>query len=108
MTRTSLLNKYREDNSARNLFADKRQRNLCIKLLRKSKKDFYNSLNVKRTTDKRKFWQPIKPNFNDKTPRDQRITLVDGDNVVTEEKDVAKKYKDRFEKIMEILILTNI
>ena len=37
MTRTRLLNKYKKDNSARNLFANKRQRNFCVKLLRKSK-----------------------------------------------------------------------
>ena len=55
MTRTRLLDKYRKDNSAENLFAYKRQRNSYVKLLRKSKKNFYNNLNVKRMTDNRKF-----------------------------------------------------
>ena len=55
MTRTRLLNKYRKHNSAESLFAYKRQRNLCVKLLRKSKKDFYDNLNVKRINDNRKF-----------------------------------------------------
>ena len=99
MTRTRLLNKYRKYNSAENLFAYKRQRNLCVKLLRKSKKDFYNNLNVKRITDNRKFWQTIKPHFTDKTLRDERITLVEGDKIITEEKHVVKKFKDHFEKI---------
>ena len=103
MTRTRLLNKYRKYNSAENLFAYKRQRNLCVKLLRKSKKDFYNNLNVKRITDNRKFRQTIKPNFTDKTLRDERITLVEGDKVITEEKHVVKKFKDHFEKIVETL-----
>ena len=83
MTRTRLLNKYRKDNSAENLFAYKRQRKFCVKLLRKSKKDFYNNLNVKRITDNRKCWQTIKPNFTDKTLKDERITLVDGDKFIT-------------------------
>ena len=83
-TRIRLLDKYRKYNSAENLFAYKRQRNLCVKLLRKSKKDFYNNLNVKRITDNRKFWQTIKPNFTDKTLRDERITLVEGGKVITE------------------------
>ena len=99
MTRTRLLNKYRKYNSAENLFAYKRQRNLCVKLLKKSKKDFYNNLNVKRITDNRKFWQTIKPHFTDKTLRDERITLVEGDKIITEEKHVVKKFKDHFEKI---------
>ena len=103
MNGTRLLNKCRKDNSAGNPFAYKRQRNLCVKLLRNSKKFFYNILNVKRITDKRKFWQTIKPNFTDKTLKDERITLVDGEKVITEKKDVVKKLKDHFEKIAEIL-----
>ena len=56
---------------------------------------------MKRITDNRKFWQIIKPNFTDKTLRDERITLVKGDKVITEEKHVVKKFKDHFEKIVE-------
>ena len=91
------------NNSDRNLFAYKRQRNLCVKHLRKSKNVFYNNLNVKKITDNRKFWQTIKPNFTDKTLKDERITLVDGDKVMTEEKNLVKKFKDHFEKTVETL-----
>ena len=100
MTRTRLLDKYGKDNSAGNLFAYKRQRNLCVKLLRKSKKVFYNNLNVKRITDSRKFWQTVKRSFTDKTLKDERTTLVDGGKVIIEQKDVVKKFKDHFEKIV--------
>ena len=75
--------------------------NFCVKLLRKSKKNFYN-LNVNRVTDNRKFWQTIKSNCTDKTLKDERITLVEGEKVITEEKDV-KIFKDHFEKIVETL-----
>ena len=102
MTRTRLLNKYRKDNSAGNLFAYKRQRNICFKLLRKSN-IFYSDLNVKRITDNRKFWQTIKPNFADKTLKDERRTFVEGDKIITEEKEAVKKFKDHFEKIVETL-----
>ena len=87
MTRTRLLNKYSKDNSARNLFAYKRERNLCANFLRKSKKVYCNNLNVKRRNDSKKFWQTIKSNFTDKTLKNERITLVDEDKVITEEKD---------------------
>ena len=103
MSRTRLLNKYRRNNNAGNLFAYKRQRNFCVKLLRKFKKNFYNNFNVKGITDNRKFWQTIKPNCTDKTLKDERITLFEGEKVVTEEKDVVKIFKDHFEKIVEIL-----
>ena len=65
MTRTRLLNKYGKDNIAEIIF--KGQKNLYIKFLRKSKKDFHKNLNVKRITDNRKFWQTINPHFTDKT-----------------------------------------
>ena len=58
---------------------------------------------MKKITDNRKFWQTIKPNFTDKTLKDERITLVDGDKVMTEEKNVVKKFKDHFEKTVETL-----
>ena len=79
-----------------------KDRNICFKLLRKSNV-FYNDLNVKRITDNRKFWQTITPNFADKTLKDERRTFVEGDKVITEEKDVVKKFKDHFEKIVETL-----
>ena len=75
-----------------------KDRNLCITLLKKSKRDFYNGLNVKRTTENlsfiiynnRRFWQTIKPSFTENTLKDERITLIDGDMIITEEKDVVK------------------
>ena len=42
-----------------------------------------------RITDNRKFWQTIMPNFTDKAPKDEGITLVEGDKVIIEEKDVV-------------------
>ena len=58
---------------------------------------------MKRITDNRKFWQTIKPNFTDKTLKYERITLVEGGKVITEEKDAVKLFKDHFEKIVETL-----
>ena len=92
MTRNCL----RKDNNAGNLLAYKRQRNLCVKLLRKSKEVVYNNLNVTRRTDNRQVWQTIKPHFTDKTLKDERIIIVDGDIVVTKEKDVVKKIQGSF------------
>ena len=80
MTWNLLHNRYRKDKNAGNLFAYKRQRNLCVKLLRKSKKVFYKNLNVKiidNRNDIRIFRQTIKLNFTDKTLKDERVSLVD-------------------------------
>ena len=68
-----------------------KDRNLCVNLLRKPNKVFYNNLNVKRNTGILKFWQTVKPNFTGTALKDVRITFVDGDKVIAEEKDVFKK-----------------
>ena len=57
-----------------------------FKLVWKSKKDFYNNLNVKRITDNRKFWQTIKQNFTNKTLKDEKTILVEGGKDITEKK----------------------
>ena len=58
---------------------------------------------MKRITNNRKFWQTIKPSFTDKSLKDDRITTVEGDKVIAEERDVLKLFKDLFEKIVECL-----
>ena len=103
MTRTRLLNKLRKFNCPENQLAYKRQRNYCVKLLKRSKKDFYNNLNVKKVTDNKHFWKTIKPNFTDKILRDEKIVLVEDDKVITAETDLAKIFKDHFENIVESL-----
>ena len=55
MTLTRLLNKPRKFNCPENQLAYKRQRNYCVKLLKRSKIDFYNNLNVKKVTDNKHF-----------------------------------------------------
>ena len=47
MNRSRLLNRYRKEKTEATRSAYKRQRSFCVKLLRKTKKEFYNNLNVK-------------------------------------------------------------
>ena len=49
-----------------------------------------------------KSWHTIKPNCTGKIIKGQRITLVEGDKVIIEEKDVVKISKDHFEKIVDL------
>ena len=79
MTRTRLFSKLRKFNCPENQLAYKRQRNYCVKLLKRSKIDFYNNLNVKKVTDNKHFSKTIKPNFTDKVLKDERIVLVEDD-----------------------------
>ena len=46
----------------------------------------------------------IKENFgnlSNKTLRDEKLTLVDGGKVITEDKNVVKNFRNHFEKIVD-------
>ena len=90
MTRTRLLNKLRKFNCPENQLTYKRQRNYCLKLFKRSKKDFYNNPKVKQVTDNKDFWKTIKPNFTDKVLKDEKIVLVEDDKVITADTDLAE------------------
>ena len=103
MNRSSLLNRYREEETEATSTAYKRQRNFCVKLLRKTKKEFYNNLNVKYITENKLFWKTVKPSFTDKTLKDERITLVEKDKVVSDESKLVEIFSKYFGNIIQNL-----
>ena len=96
MNCSRLLNRYRKEKTEATRSAYKRQRNCCVKLLRKTKKEFYNNLNVKYITENKLFWKTVKPSFTDKTLKDERITLVENNKVVSDE----SKFVEIFSKYL--------
>ena len=55
LNRSKLLNSYRKEKTEATRSAYKRQRNFGVKQLRKTKKEFYNKLNVKYISKKKPF-----------------------------------------------------
>ena len=68
-----------------------------MKLLRKTKKEFYNNLNVEYITENKLFWKTVKPSFTEKTLKDERITLVDNSRVVSYESELVEVFINIFE-----------
>ena len=54
MTRSRLLNKFRQERTISSNVTYKKQRNICVKLLRKTK-DFFNNLDVECVTENKQF-----------------------------------------------------
>ena len=61
MTRTRLRNRFLKNSSNLNRDLFRRQRNLCVNLLRKSKRDYFAKQNKKKVTDSERFWKTVKP-----------------------------------------------
>ena len=74
MTRSRSLNKFRQERTISKYVVDKKQRNKCAKLLWKTKKKFFNNLDIKRVTDNKQFWKTVKPCLTNKTTKVERIT----------------------------------
>ena len=67
MNRSKLKNKFNKKPSRENEILYKRQRNFCVSLLKKEKRNYYNNLDLKIFDDNKTFWQRIiKPLFSDK------------------------------------------
>ena len=77
MTRSKLLNKFRQKRTISSNAAYKKQRNIRVKLPRKSKKAFFSNLDVKCVTDNKQFCKTLKPCLTDKKLKDDRITLIE-------------------------------
>ena len=54
MTRSKLKRRYNFDRTTINFKKYKRQRNIYVNLLRKSKKQYFNNIGVKNVTDNKK------------------------------------------------------
>ena len=53
------------------------QKKCCLRLVRKAKKDYYNSLDHETFTDYKTFWKSIKPLFSEKGSTHNKTTLVE-------------------------------
>ena len=107
MHRKIFLNKYNEDKTDENLAAYKRQRNKCVKILRKAKYNYYQNLDLKNLTDNRKFWKTIKPVFTDKVQVSQSIILIENGEMVTDDLKIAEIFNDYFANITQDLEITD-
>ena len=66
MQRTRFRNKFLKNPTDQNKLIYNKQRNFCVSLLRKEKKEYFAKLNEKDITDNKKFWHTVKPFLSDK------------------------------------------
>ena len=62
---------------------------ICTKLIKKTKRNFYNNLNVN--------------GFTEKTLKDEKIVLVENDTAFSEENEVADVFRSYFDGIVDSL-----
>ena len=83
MTRSRLRNKFLKNSSNANKINYTKYRNYCTGQFKKEKKAFYNNIDTKPITDNRTFWKTVKPVFSDKHITNNKITLLEGEEIIT-------------------------
>ena len=89
MQRSKLRKLFLKERTGENRNNYVKQRNLCVILLRKSKKEFFGSLNETHLCDNEKFWGVVKPLLSNKVVYNERITLVEDGKIIENDKNTA-------------------
>ena len=86
----------------KNITAYKRQRNLCISLRRKNIKSFLNNVTKTGIITNKNVWTFIKPFLTNKGFLENKdITLIEGNKVITSERQLAKTLNEHYINIVE-------
>ena len=103
MNRSRLRNKFLKNPSNDNEIAFKKQRNYCVNLLKKEKKAYYNNLDMKLVLDNKLFWKTVKPLFSDKNKLNNKIVLIEGDDIISDDTELASTFNKYFANIVSDL-----
>ena len=96
MTRSKLKRRCKLDRTTINFENYKKQRNIFVNLLRKSKKQYFNNIDVKNVTYNKKFWKTIRPKFSNKCKTANTIILVEIEKILQDEKATANPFNNYF------------
>ena len=69
----------------------------CTGLFRREKKAFYNNLDTKAITDNKNVWKIVKPLFSEKHVCNKTITLLEGEEIISNSNEVAETLNTFFQ-----------
>ena len=103
MSRSNLQNKLKKNKTLEVNLAYKRQRNLCTSLVKKAKREYYANLNPSVISDNKKFCRTIKPLFSDNVTTSKSITLVENQDICSDNEKVALIFNAFFSNVVNKL-----
>ena len=104
MKRLNVKKKFNEIRANENRAAYKRQRNLCVRVLRQNEKSYYARLAPETVSENKKFWKTVKPLFSNEIQSASCITLLENAVVESDEGKAAEIMNNFFLNITETLV----
>ena len=90
MKRSRLRNNYLKDQNELNSMAYREQKNRCVSLLKKTKRDYFGNLNPSALCDNKKFWKVVKPLFSEQSVSTENITLIENNVIINDDAKIAE------------------
>ena len=73
----------------------------------RKEKEYFANLNEKGIIDNKRFWQTVKPFLSEKLKSRENITLVEKEELVSSESDVAQLFNQFFSNLVKNLDIPN-
>ena len=83
MLRSRLLNIFLKEKSLESEKAYNKQRKLCIKMVKKAKKEHFQNISLSQITDNKKFWKTVSRLFGSNVKMKQKVNLIEKNFSVT-------------------------
>ena len=96
MRRSFLENQKFELKTEESILAFKKQKNYCNRLRKRTRKNYYDNLDLRKITDNNKFWDTLCPLFSDKGGIREKIVLVENNEIISGKKEVAEIFNNYF------------
>ena len=104
MLRAKLKNIANRTKDSEDIARFKQQRNNCVKINRKNKRKYYETLNTKTIDNSRKFYKVFSPLLSNKgTNSADRIILVENNTIISDDKEVSECFSNYFTHITDTL-----
>ena len=83
MHRSRLCNEFLRERTHESKIDYNKQGNICVSLLRKTKRDYFTNLDRKIMKDSRKLWKTVNPLFSERSYSKESISLINKDDLIT-------------------------
>ena len=107
MLRTKLRNQFLKKRTLEAKIKYNKQRNICVSLVKKSKRNYYENLDLNDINDNKKFWATVKPLFSNKIKSADNIFLDESGEVIRNEVKVANFFNKYFVNMVPSMGITN-
>ena len=105
MVRSRLKNLHFKEKSNESKARYNRQMNYCLSLLRRTKRNYFANLKDSNIIDNKKFWKTVQPLFSNKGTSNNNYTLMEGEEIINEDKKIAQIFNDYYSQTIANLDL---